>query len=103
MPFLEWKLHRYGRSYGDRRDVTKRLDATNNQAYATQKAHMDMVYCFCYKPSGKELGQQPIRYPPTLPDLVACNDGPFEKMKGADKERYAKQLHERFVTEVTGT
>merc|ERR1719240_720821 len=36
MPFLEWCLHRYGRSYGDRRDVYKRPDAKNNQSYNAQ-------------------------------------------------------------------
>merc|ERR1712217_867082 len=30
MMFLEWALHRYGRSYGDKRDVYKRPDAKNN-------------------------------------------------------------------------
>lgn len=38
MPFLEWHLHRYGRSYGDKRDVYKRPDATNNQSYNAQRA-----------------------------------------------------------------
>merc|ERR1719498_1760095 len=31
MPFMEWHLHRYGRSYGDKRDTYKRPDAKNNQ------------------------------------------------------------------------
>merc|ERR1712048_231525 len=53
IPFLEWHLHRYGRSYGDRRDSYKRPDAKNNQSYNAQRAESDMVYCFRYEPSGK--------------------------------------------------
>merc|ERR1719413_174691 len=36
--FMDWTLHRYGRSYGDRRDIHKRPDATNNQSYNAQSA-----------------------------------------------------------------
>mmetsp|Transcript_655 Transcript_655/g.1108 ORF Transcript_655/g.1108 Transcript_655/m.1108 type:complete len:539 (+) Transcript_655:51-1667(+) len=103
MPFLEWHLHRYGRSYGDRRDVYKRPDAKNNESYAAQNASRDMVYCFCYKPTGKSLGPQQIRPPPTLQTLRGCKDGPFEKVSGAAKEELAKQLHERFLKECSGT
>merc|ERR1712139_274468 len=53
MPFQEWHLHRYGRSYGDRRDVFKRPDAKNNESYNAQSASRDMVYCFKYAPSGE--------------------------------------------------
>merc|ERR1719473_1054160 len=55
MPFMEWILHRYGRSYGDRRDSYKRPDAENNQSYNAQKADSDMVYCFKFEPSGEPL------------------------------------------------
>lgn len=103
MPFLEWKLHRYGRSYGDRRDVYKRPDAKNNESYNAQNAHNDMVYCFEYRPSGQSLGQQLIRMPPSLQTLQMCNDGPFQNLQGAGKLALAKQLHSRFITEVTGT
>merc|ERR1711903_178202 len=82
MPFLEWHLHRYGRSYGDRRDVYKRPDATNNQSYNAQNANADMVYCFCYCPTGDTLGQPNIRTPPTLKVLSASGDGPFKGMAG---------------------
>jgi len=103
VPFLEWALHRYGRSYGDKRDVYKRPDAKNNQSYNAQNAERDMVYCFKYAPTGKQLGQQPIRLPPTLKTLKLCQDGPFKTMHGHSKDNLAKQLHKRFVTEVSGT
>merc|ERR1711879_839395 len=66
MPFLEWHMHRYGRSYGDKRDVYKRMDAKNNQSYNAQSADKDMVYCFRFAPSGETLPPQEIRLPPTL-------------------------------------
>jgi len=103
MPFLEWHLHRYGRSYGDRRDVYKRPDATNNQSYNAQNANNDMVYCFCYAPTGKKIAQQTVRLPPTLQTLSECKDGPFKNLAGVSKANFAKQLHARFVTEVSGT
>lgn len=103
MPFLEWHLHRYGRSYGDRRDVYKRPDAKNNQSYNSQRADTDMVYCFRYAPSGDSLPKQTIRMPPTLKVLNACVDGPFKNLPAASKQNLAKQLHQRFVTEVSGT
>merc|ERR1719210_1715693 len=69
MPFMEWHLHRYGRSYGDKRDVYKRPDAVNNQSYNAQSAERDMVYCFCYAPSGEVLPAQFVRLPPSLKTL----------------------------------
>lgn len=103
MPFMEWHLHRYGRSYGDRRDVYKRPDATNNQSYNAQNANSDMVYCFSYAPTGKPIGEQFVRAPPTLQTLQNCNDGPFKNLTGASKSNFAKQLHTRFLTEIGGT
>merc|ERR1711935_1307714 len=77
MPFLEWHLHRYGRSYGDRRDSYKRPDAENNQSYNAQNAEKDMVYCFAYAPSGKTLSNDNmITNPPNLKTLMSCVDGP---------------------------
>ena len=103
MPFMEWHLHRYGRSYGDRRDLHKRPDARNNQSYNSQSAHADMVYCFCYEPSGKELPKPQPRLPPSVRTLAQCCDGPFAKlMPGPAKERLARELHARFVKEVSG-
>jgi len=103
MPFLEWHLHRYGRSYGDRRDVYKRPDASNNQSYAAQNANSDMVYCFTYAPTGKRLGSQFVQLPPTLDTLMQCKDGPFKNVVGPAKEKLAKDLHSRFITEISGT
>merc|ERR1712151_430081 len=70
MPSLQWHLHRYGRSYGDRRDVYKRPG--ENQQYDSQRADSDMVYCFAYKPSGKTLPKQKIRLPPTFKTMMGC-------------------------------
>jgi hypothetical protein len=102
MPLLEWHLHRYGRSYGDRRDSYKRPDAKNNQSYNAQNAHTDMVYCFKYAPSGEAPGKPNIRIPPSLRTLSAAWDGPFKHLTGLAKENLAKQLHKRFLTEVSG-
>mmetsp|Transcript_45624 Transcript_45624/g.129071 ORF Transcript_45624/g.129071 Transcript_45624/m.129071 type:complete len:528 (+) Transcript_45624:80-1663(+) len=102
MSFLEWHLHRYGRSYGDKRDVYKRPDAKNNQSYNAQRAESDMVYCFVYAPSGDPVGRQQVRFPPTLKTLSSCSDGPFKHLMGPAKANLAKQLHKRFVTEISG-
>jgi len=105
VPFTEWHLHRYGRSYGDRRDTYKRPDAQNNQSYNAQKADSDMVYCFCYAPSGEALpsDQKIIVTPPSLKTLMACTDGPFKSLVGVAKNNLALQLRKRFVTEASGT
>jgi len=104
MPFLEWHLHRYGRSYGDRRDTYKRPDAENNQSYNSQRAESDMVYCFCYAPSGEALSSEKIiTNPPNLKTLQSCVDGPFEKLHGVAKNNLAQQLRKRFTTEASGT
>jgi len=106
MPFMEWHLHRYGRSYGDRRDVTRRPDAKNNQSYNAQNANADMVYCFSFDPSGDVLPKQQIRLPPPLSVLSQCKDGPFKHYPpGVNlpaRTALAKQLHERFLKEVSG-
>mmetsp|Transcript_11071 Transcript_11071/g.24390 ORF Transcript_11071/g.24390 Transcript_11071/m.24390 type:complete len:552 (-) Transcript_11071:88-1743(-) len=103
MPFLEWHLHRYGRSYGDKRDVYKRPDAVNNQSYNAQAADRDMVYCFAYQPSGNAIPPQTIRLPPNLKTLLGCVDGPFKSAAGPAKQQIAEQLHNRFITEISGT
>jgi len=102
IPFLEWHLHRYGRSYGDRRDSYKRPDAKNNESYNSQRAEADMVYMFEYKPTGGVLPKQQFRLPPTLLTLEACPDGPFQNLQGQSKKNLAKQLHHRFVKECSG-
>merc|ERR1712176_2232 len=100
MPFTEWALHRYGRSYGDNRDVYKRPDAKNNQSYNAQKGNSDMVSCFTYAPTGKKMGKQQIAFPPTLKTLSSCVDGPFKNWHGPAKANLAKQLHDRFMKEI---
>lgn len=100
VPFLEWQLHRYGRSYGDRRDAYKRPG--EGQGYNVQRAEADMVYTFEYTPSGQELPSQQIRLPPTFKTLQACPDGPFQSLTGDSRKNLAKQLHLRFVTECSG-
>jgi len=103
MPFMDWHLHRYGRSYGDKRDVYKRPDAVNNQSYNAQRAEADMVYCFKFQPSGEAIQKQGIRMPPSLKTLRACVEGPFKNLHETGRHNLAKQLHKRFVTEVSGT
>merc|ERR1711933_53738 len=103
MPFLEWQLHRYGRSYGDKRDKYKRPDAKNNESYNAQAANRDMVYCFRYAPTCNTLPPQQVRLPPTLKTLMTSSDGPFKNLVGMAKQTMAKNLHNRFVTEVSGT
>jgi hypothetical protein len=102
MPFMEWHLHRYGRSYGDRRDAYKRPDSKNNQSYNAQNANADMVYCFAYAPTGDPIGEPNIRIPPSLKTLTMCTDGPFKNLGPVPKDNLAKQLHKRFVTEASG-
>merc|ERR1712056_176184 len=100
VPFLEWHLHRYGRSYGDKRDVYKRPDAKNNESYNAQAGSSDMVYCFKYKPSGKTLPPQEVVVPPSLATLMEVGDGPFRNLGEVAKLNLAKQLHKRFVSEI---
>jgi len=103
IPFLEWHLHRYGRSYGDRRDTYKRPDEQNNQSYNAQRAEADMVYCFCYPPSGVNLGENKyFTNPPTLKTLASCTDGPFKTLHGSAKQNLAAQLRKRFISEASG-
>merc|ERR1712151_1041545 len=100
---LEWHLHRYGRSYGDRRDAYKRPDEKNNQSYNAQAADRDMVYCFCYAPSGEPLKNEKIIVnPPNYKTIVSCQDGPFKNVAGTAKQNLAQQLRKRFVTEASG-
>lgn len=103
VPFLQWHLHRYGRSYGDKRDVYKRPDAKKNESYNAQAADRDMVYCFRYRPTGKTLGKAMVRLPPTLKTLMSVTDGPFKNLQPAARKTMAENLHKRFVTEVSGT
>lgn len=97
VPFLQWSLHRYGRSYGDRRDTYRRPD--EGEGYNVQRAEKDMVYVFTYEPSGQPLPPQDIRLPPTFRTIEACPDGPFDGMTGESRKNLAKQLYRRFMLE----
>ncbi|CAE6954744.1 Ranbp2 [Symbiodinium natans] len=101
MPFQDWHLHRYGRSYGDKRDVYRRPG--QGEGYNVQRAEADMVYTFKYAPSGETLPPQSIRMPPKFGVLKSCPDGPFRTLFGEARERHATALYKRFVTECSGT
>jgi len=101
LPFLEWQLHRYGRSYGDRRDAYKRPG--QGEGYNVQRAEADMVYTFEYRPAGKTLGRQKIRLPPTIKTIMACPDGAFSNLHGEGRKKLARDLYRRFIAEVSGT
>jgi len=101
MPFLQWSLHRYGRSYGDRRDVYKRPG--EGAQYDSQRADSDMVYCFEYRPTGNPLPKQRLRLPPTYRVLLHCGDGALGERNGEAKKKYASELYKRFMLECTGT
>lgn len=101
MPFLEWHLHRYGRSYGDKRDVYRRPE--EGQGYNVQRAEADMVYSFRYAPTGESLPPADIRIPPKFNVLASCADGAFRNTFGEAKTKLATMLYKRFVTEISGT
>jgi len=101
MPFLQWSLHRYGRSYGDRRDIYKRPG--EGAQYDSQRADSDMVYCFVYQPTGNPLPKQRLRLPPTYRVLLHCGDGALGERNGEAKRKYASELYKRFMLECTGT
>merc|ERR1712187_1084270 len=101
IPFLQWSLHRYGRSYGDRRDVYKRPG--EGEQYNSQRADSDMVYCFVYRPSGKPIPRQQIRLPPTYKTMLGCTDGALGERQGESKKKLATELFKRFMQECSGT
>lgn len=106
VPFLDWHLHRYGRSYGDKRDAYRRPG--QGEGYNVQRADSDMVYTFEYQPSGNALAPQKIRYPPKFGVLMSCVDGPFRSMATGQtypldqRKKVATQLYKRFMTECSG-
>jgi len=101
IPFKEWQLHRYLRSYGDKRDKTKRV-MQGGTGYNAQKADSDMVYSFCYAPSGTSLPPQQIRRPPTKKDLEQAQEGRLKGPNNATRKKLVETLHERFLSEVQG-
>jgi len=100
MPFMQWALRRYGRSYGDKRDAYRRPE--DGEGYNVQRADKDMVYTFVYRPTGNTLPPQRIRPPPTLAVLEALTDGAFDVAQGEARKNLAKKLHARFLSECSG-
>lgn len=102
VPFKEWGLHRYLRSYGDSRDKNKRVMEAGT-GYNAQKEDKDMVYSFCYAPCGTQLPEQGIRIPPSKNDLAASQEGPLKGTTSeARRTKLVDQLYERFLSEVQG-
>jgi len=102
VPFQEWQLHRYLRSYGDKRDAHKRVTEAGT-GYNAQKAASDMVYSFCYAPSGQPLAEQQIQFPPTKADLQAAQEGPLKgPPASASRTKLVDELYNRFKSEVQG-
>lgn len=100
MAFQQWALHRYARSYGDRRDVYKRPG--EGEQYNAQRADSDMVYCFVYRPSGRAIPRQQIRLPPTYKTMLGCMDGALGERQGESKKKLATELFKRFMQECSG-
>jgi len=100
IPLLQWQLHRYGRSYGDRRDTYKRPG--EGEQYNSQRAESDMVYVFAYAPSGKVLPRQIIRAPPTRKVMLNVADGPLGERQGEAKKQLVTELWKRFMMECSG-
>merc|ERR1712137_1443977 len=61
VPFMEWQLRRYQRAFGDKRDERKRPEG---DTYTSQRADQDMVYSFCFAPTGEQLPKAPIKIRP---------------------------------------
>lgn len=100
VPFPEWTLRNYNRSYGDKRDETRRLK--DGEVYAAQKANTDMVYCFCYAPSDVPLAKPRLRYPPTREDMMQANEGALENLNGDRKRKKVEELRQLFLTYIQG-
>merc|ERR1712137_699724 len=100
VPFKEWILHRYLRAYGDRRDAIRRPG--EGTGYTSQRADADMVYSFCYAPTGARLPKAHIRLPPSHKDLTYAQGGPLKGLTGELRIKFVNELYNRFLAEVTG-
>mmetsp|Transcript_66398 Transcript_66398/g.175812 ORF Transcript_66398/g.175812 Transcript_66398/m.175812 type:complete len:634 (-) Transcript_66398:27-1928(-) len=100
VPFLEWQLRGYRRSYGDRRDRDRRPD--DGETYNNQKAHSDMLYSFSYAPTGVEIPELRIRNPPTKQDLLAAHEGKMKLLVGEAKKRKVEEIYKLFLSYVQG-
>mmetsp|Transcript_58831 Transcript_58831/g.137809 ORF Transcript_58831/g.137809 Transcript_58831/m.137809 type:complete len:620 (+) Transcript_58831:43-1902(+) len=99
MPFLEWSLRSYRRSYGDRRDAERRPDQHEN--YRSQCKSSDMVYTFRYEPTGGTPPKPQIRRPPTKDDLFNSQEGKMP-VGSVQKKKKAEEIYELFLTYVQG-
>jgi len=99
MPFLEWSLRYYHRSYGDRRDSNRRPDEKEN--YRCQSKGSDMVYTFRYEPSGSVPPKALIRRPPTKDDLFLSKEGKMP-MSAEQKRQRLEEIYELFLSYVQG-
>lgn len=100
VPFTEWTLRDYNRSYGDKRDKKKR--PKKGEIYAAQNASRDMIYCFCYAPSGLDVPKLRVRYPPTKYDLMNCDEGALQGLHGDQKQAKVDELTTLFLTYIQG-
>lgn len=125
LPFQEWTLSQYNRSFGDKRDQHKRLEGTSS--YTAQRAEKDMVYCFTYSPTGVQPPKCPIRRPPSCSDLFAATcacrcgficpsemrdtescrhhlkpSGPHQTLEGQERQAAVVALYKRFLSELSG-
>jgi len=99
-PFLDWQLRDYMRSYGDRRDAWKRPE--DGAVYNVQKANLDMVYCFRFAPSGRQLDAPRVVYPPAKLDLFMSNEGTLGKRATMGRKKRVEELYNQFVSYVEG-
>ncbi|CAE6972270.1 Ranbp2 [Symbiodinium natans] len=84
LPLLEWSLRSYHRSYGDRRDSSRRPD--------------EKVYAFRYEPSGSIPPKALIRRPPTKDDLFLS---PKEGKMPMSAEQKRKRLEDETAPSAT--
>eukprot|EP00439_Symbiodinium_sp_Y106_P069444 s1502_g11.t4 len=84
MPFLEWSLRYYHRSYGDRRDSNRRC--------TTQQSCSNEVYTFRYEPSGSVPPKALIRRPPTKDDLFLSKEGKMPMSAEQKRQRLEDRL-----------
>jgi len=99
VPFTEWTLRNYLRSYGDKRDVHRRPG--DGEIYKSQRTHLDMVYCFVYNPTGTVEAPR-VRLPPTKWDLMASSEGALRNLSGDRKKRKVEELTQLFLSYVQG-
>lgn len=100
IPFLEWQLRNYLRSYGDRRDTGRRPG--DGEIYKNQRAHSDMVYVFRYEPSGDNPPKPLIRHPPSKDDLLLSAEGKLRHLNPAAKTQRVEEIYDLFLTYVQG-